>query len=242
MPMGLCNAPAVFQQAMNQILHEHIRAGYCMVYLDDIIIKSSSDEDHAIHLNAVLTSLHEHRLFCQLPKCFWAKKELKYLGHLVSGEGVMPDPAKVAALDNWQPPLDLVTRLADPALSKAEATVCRKKVVTECRRFLGFMNYFNRFIPRYSALAASLHEQTQNEAPEWTPLCTTAWNVLKALLRKATMMYHPDFTKPFHVYSDASIRAIGGVLMQEDNGRMQPVAYCARKLSSAEVNYTTTEQ
>jgi hypothetical protein len=242
MPMGLCNAPAIFQQAMNQILRVHIAAGYCLVYLDDIIIKSGSPEEHAKHVDAVLSSLTEHRLFCQLPKCTWAQKELKYLGHLVSGEGVKPDPAKVAALDRWQPPLGLVAKVSDPETPPKEVTVARKQIASECRRFLGFMNYFNRFIPKYSALAVCLHEQTQIEAPPWTEECTAAWKFLKDCLSKATLMRHPDFTKPFHVFSDASIRSIGGVLMQYHGDKLCPVAYCARKLSSAEINYTTTEQ
>jgi hypothetical protein len=98
MPMGLCNAPAIFQRAMNVILSSHIAAGYCLVYLDDIIIKSKTVGLHAEHVDAVLTSLNKHNLFCQLPKCFWARKELKYLGHLVNGEGVKPNPEKVASL------------------------------------------------------------------------------------------------------------------------------------------------
>lgn len=241
MPMGLCNAPAVFQRAMNQILWEHIKAGYCMVYLDDIIIMSKSVGEHARHVDAVLSSLHAHNLFCQLPKCFWARSELKYLGHIVSGEGVKPDPAKVAALENWRPPLAQVEALKT-AQSIAAASAARKQIVHECRRFLGFMNYFNRFIPRYAELATCLHTQTSNEAPEWSDECTAAWEAMKSVLCKATLMYHPDFNKPFHVYFDASIRAVGGVIMQERDGVLVPVSYCARKLSTAEVNYTTTEQ
>ena len=104
MPMGLSNAPAVFQQAMNQVLREQIRNGYCLVYLDDIIIMSRSLSDHEKHLDAVLTQLHKHNLFCQLPKCFWAQPQIKYLGHLVDGNGVYPDPTKVETLDKWKPP------------------------------------------------------------------------------------------------------------------------------------------
>ena len=242
MPMGLCNAPAIFQSAMNVILRSHIDAGYCLVYLDDIIIKSSSDADHAKHIDAVLTSLHSHNLFCQMPKCFFARTELKYLGHLIDGKGVRPDPAKVATLDRWQPPLKQVESLLNPEITPKERKALLESIASECRRFLGFMNYFNRFIPCYSTLCFNLTNQTHLEPPRWTEECTKAWNQLKSLLSKATLMYHPDFTKPFHVYSDASIRAIGGVLIQNHEGVEQPVAYIARKLTSAEVNYTTTEQ
>jgi hypothetical protein len=242
MPMGLTNAPAIFQRAMNEILHRHIKAKYCKVYLDDIIILSKSIEEHARHLDAVLQDLTEYHLFCQLPKCVWAKKELQYLGHLVNGEGVKPDPEKVAALTTWEPPLEAIEQLDMVETSSLNKGSLRKQVQHECRRFLGFMNYFSRFIPRYSEVAAPLTDQTKDDAPRWTDECTEAWNCMKTLLSNATMMYHPDFRYPFHVYSDASIRAIGGVLIQIIDGEIHPVAFTARKLIPAEVNYTTTEQ
>lgn len=242
MPMGLMNAPAIFQRAMNTILREHIRAGYCLVYLDDIIVLSRSIEEHAKHLEAVLSALAAHRLFCQLPKCTWAKPELKYLGHIVSGAGVKPDPTKVAALDNWDPPLADVEILRDAVATATMKAAAKKRVVHECRRYLGFMNYFNRFIPRYSDQAAVLHDQTKDDGPEWSEHCAASWHALKQCLRNATLMFHPDADRPFHVFSDASIRAIGGVLMQESEGQLVPIAFCARKLAPAEVNYSTTEQ
>ena len=177
---------------MNTILKEFIQKGFCLVYLDDIIIMFKDPESHALHLDAVLSALHKHNLFCQLPKCFWAKTEIKYLGHLVSGTGVLPDPSKVSALDNWEYPSQLVTELQDVNTASAQRAVSRKKLVHECRRYVGFMNYFSRFIPRYSALAACLQDQTKDNAPEWSPQCTSAWNALRTCLRNATLMYHPD--------------------------------------------------
>lgn len=242
MPMGLTNAPAIFQTAMNEILKSHIIAGYCRVYLNDIIIFSRSVADHATHLDAVLTSLNNHHLFCQLPKCFWAMPELKYLGHIVSGKGVKPDPSKVEALKNWPPPLDLVSLLADESSSATAKTAYRKQIVNHCRRYMGFMNYFSRFIPKFSELAACLHDQTKDNAAPWSEKCTNAWKMLSVALQSATLMHHPDFDKPFHVFSDASIIALGGVIMQTQDKELCPIAYIARKLTSAEVNYTTTEQ
>jgi RNase H-like domain found in reverse transcriptase/Reverse transcriptase (RNA-dependent DNA polymerase)/Integrase zinc binding domain/gag-polyprotein putative aspartyl protease len=242
MPMGLTNAPAIFQRAMNEILHEHIRAKYCRVYLDDIIILSQSIEEHARHLDAVLADLTKYHLFCQLPKCVWAKEEITYLGHLVDGKGVKPDPAKVTALEKWEPPLDQVAQLDMDETSLLARKSLRKQIQHECRRFLGFMNYFSRFIPRYSDVAAPLSDQTKDDAPDWSDECTRAWNSMKVLLVNATMMYHPDPEHRFHVYSDASIRAIGGVLIQVIDGKIHPVAFAARKLIPAEVNYSTTEQ
>ena len=242
MPMGLKNAPAVFQRAMNAILKEHIARGYVLVYIDDIIILSKDEDSHAAHLDAVLTTLSEHNLFCQLPKCHWAKRQLKYLGHLVSGQGVLPDPAKVATLDAWEPPEGEIAVVNDPEKSSQAVSCARKRIVSECRRFLGFMNYFSRFIPRYAELAVDLHRQTSDNAPNWDDACTRAWQQMRQALRQATLMRHPDFAKAFHVYGDASLRAVGGALMQDIDGQMAPIAFCARKLTCAEVNYTTTEQ
>ena len=241
MPMGLCNAPAIFQHAMNTILKEHVAAGYCLVYLDDIIIMSKSTAAHATHIDAVLTSLNKHNLFCQLPKCFWARTELKYLGHIVTGTGVKPNPDKVASLANWEPPLQQIEVLKHETCPRIRAAA-RKQIVHECRRFLGFMNYFSRFIPKYADMACCLHDQTSDNSPDWSPECTHCWGSMKTILCRATMMHHPDFNQPFHVFSDASIRAIGGVLMQQRGDDLVPIAFCARKLSPAERNYTTTEQ
>ena len=164
MPMGLTNAPAMFQTAINQILKDHILAEYCLVFLDDIIIKSNSLEEHAIHVNAVLACLHKHNLFCQLPTCHWAKQPLMCLGHIVSGECVSPDPCKVSTLTQWTLPLDLIENLDDANTNSKEDTVHRNQIATECRRFLGFMNSFSRSIPRFSDIAVVLHGQTRKEA------------------------------------------------------------------------------
>ena len=242
MPMGLTNAPAIFQRAMNEILRAHIKAGYCRVYIDDIIILSRTVTEHAAHLDAVLQDLTNYNLFCQMPKCVWAKSELEYLGHLVTGDGVRPDPAKVNAIALWNPPLEQVERLNSDSISTLERTSLKKQIQHECRRFLGFMNYFHRFIPRYSEVTAPLTDQTKDDAPLWTNECTHAWKTIKELLTNATMMFHPDPSQPFHVYCDASIRAVGGVLVQYIDGVRHPIAFTARKLIPAEVNYTTTEQ
>jgi hypothetical protein len=198
--MGLSNSPGVFQHAMTSVLHEHIRAGYCKVYLDDILVMSKSIEEHARHLNAVLSSLRDHSLFCQLPKCKFGLNELRYLGHWVCGEGVKPDPEKVVALDKWDPPIELVEELADPNTTERHAKVLRKRITKQTRSFMGFMQYFSRFIPRYSALAAVLFDQLKDNAPSWTDECTLRWQQLKTCLQKATLMHHPDFDQPFHVH------------------------------------------
>jgi hypothetical protein len=199
---------------MNHVLRTHIKAGYCYVYLDDILSMSFSVEEHATHLNAVLTALRQHNLFCQLPKCEFALSELRYLGHLVNGTGVKPDPKKVAAIDGWKPPLTEIAQLSDPTISNAHIATLHKTIAKRVRSFLGFMQYFNRFIPRFSETAAVLYDCTKAEPVPWTPRCTQAWRTLCTCLSRATLMRHPDFRKPFHMYFDASLSGIGGMLAQ----------------------------
>jgi hypothetical protein len=139
MPMGLSNSPAVFQRAMNQVLATHIKAGYCLVYLDDILIMSSSLADHAKHLDAVLSSLKKHNLYCQLSKCEFALPELRYLGHLVNGSGVRPDPKKVAVLDQWQPPLSDIAMLSDVTASGQQHRSSQLRITKATRSFMGSM-------------------------------------------------------------------------------------------------------
>jgi hypothetical protein len=242
MPMGLSNSPAVFQRAMNQVLAEHIKAGYCLVYLDDILIMSSSVAEHAQHLDAVLRSLELANLYCQLPKCEFAITELRYLGHLVNGTGVRPDPKKVAALEKWNPPLADVHLLSDETASAAQIRSSKQRITKSVRSFLGFMQYFRRFIPCFSQLAGPLYDLTKDPPGQCTNECSENWHKLKSCLSGAVLMYHPDPAIPFHVYFDASIRGIGALLAQVIDNVMQPVAFCARRMLKAEINYFTTEQ
>ena len=240
-PMGLSNAPAVFQSAINQVLSKHVVGGYCRVYLDDVLVMSKSVEEHVAHLDAVLTSLADGGFYCQMPKCHFQLSELKYLGHIANGAGVKPDPAKVAALDRFIPPLAFVSQLAS-AQTDAQGKRVQQAIAKSTRSFLGFMNYFARFIPKYADMAACLYDQTQDDAPVWTSACTDAWEALKLCLKRATLMFHPDPSKEYHVYFDASLRGVGGALMQYHDGVLRLVAYYARKLKDSEVKYTTTEQ
>ena len=246
MPMGLANAPGIFQQAMSQVLAEHIKQGYCLVYLDDVLIKSLTLELHAVHLDAVLTSLGGSSYFCQLPKCQFALTALTYLGFLVDGDGVKPDPKKVASLTKWQPPLKAVQQFSE-ATSSSARKAAQKSIAHTVRQYIGFMTFFARFIPRFAEVAKPLYEQMRDSPPEWNPDCEIAWDQLKRLLSAQVMMFHPDFSQPFHVYTDASVYAIGGTILQRHKPASQPeglypIAFCARKMTSAECNYCTTEQ
>ena len=211
---GLTNAPATFQTVMNGIFGG---LRYCLVYLDDILIFSNSEKEHREHLRAVLQLVREHRLYCKLSKCAFLQKEVEYLGHIVSHEGIKVNPKKIEAVNAFP----------------------RPQTVSELRSFLGLANYFRKFIENYARIASPLTKQTgKNVHVDWTPECEAAFRALKHKLCNAPVLALPDPDKTFVIESDASIEGLGAVLLQD--GR--PVAYESRKLSSAERNYTTTEQ
>ena len=142
----------------------------------------------------------------------------------------------------WVPPTDLVAELNADTTSDAHKRTLRKRIVKQTRSFVGFMQYLSCFIPRFSALAATLFDQLKEPPPDWTDNCTLRWEQLKTCLARATLMYHPNFSLAFHVYFDGSLRGVSGLLAQDIDGAMHPVDFCARALKSAEISYSTTEQ
>lgn len=216
LPMGLTNAPATFQNAMNKVFGKHLGRFVC-VYLDDILVFSKSRTEHVRHLAIVMDLLRKHRLYCKLSKCSFAQEEVKFLGHIVGKNGVQMDPSKVAVVQAWPQPT----------------------TVSELRSFLGLATYFRKFVQGFATLVRPLHLLTKATATwVWTPACEKAFQGVKYALTHAPVLAMPDFKKPFEVICDASLVGIGAVLLQE--GR--PVAFESRKLIPAEVNYLTTEQ
>ena len=191
MPMGLANAPATFQAMMNDVLREYI-GKFVVVYLDDILIYSHNDAEHADHLRMVLKKLREHKLFGKLSKCEFFKKELEFLGHRVSTRGISVLEDKVKALREWPTPRDK----------------------TEVRLFLGLGNYYRRFVPRFSELAKPMTDLTKKDVPfRWTSACEGAFEALKLKLTSAPVLALPDPKRQFVVQTDASDFALGGVIM-----------------------------
>ncbi len=216
---GLTNAPATFQRVMNRIFAPYI-GRFVLVYLDDILVMSRTPEEHLTHLRTVLSVLRQHRFYAKLSKCEFGQTSLKFLGHVVGADGVAVDPDKAKVLREWPLPR-----------SRAEL-----------RSFLGLANYFKRFIPNYSTVAAPLTDLTSEAVTydweAWKASDVAAFNKLKELLTSPPVLALPDFNAEFVIMSDASTRGCGAVLMQ--NGRV--VAYCSRKFTPAEHNYTTGEQ
>ena len=185
-----------------------------MVFVDDILIYSKSEEEHEGHLNIVLQVLRDHQLYAKFSKCeFWLTK-VKFLGHVVSASGVSVDSKKVEAVMSWE----------------------RLKLVFEIRSFLGLVRYYSRFIEDFSRLATPMTRLTQKEVKfEWNDSCKKAFQELKRRLTLAPILIVPERGERYIVYCDASKDGLGCVLMQ--SGRV--VAYGSRQLKSHEQSYPT---
>ncbi|XP_052734099.1 uncharacterized protein LOC128196647 [Vigna angularis] len=213
MPFGVTNAPAVFMDYMNRIFRPYLDK-FMVVFIDDILIYSKTKDEHEEHLRAVLTVLREKELYAKLSKCEFGMKEVQFLGHIVSAEGISVDPAKVRAVIDWASP----------------------RSVTEVRSFVGLAGYYRRFIEGFSKIVAPLTQLTRKDQPfAWTDLCEERFQELKVKLTSAPVLIIPDTSKPFEVYCDASHQGLGCVLMQEKRA----VAYASRQLKIYEKNYPT---
>ncbi|GBG75832.1 hypothetical protein CBR_g21076 [Chara braunii] len=160
MPFGLRNAPGTFQHAMNKIFHDYLDK-FVVVYLDDILIFSKSVEEHAQHVETILSLLRQHKYKVNLEKCEFGRTKILYLGHEVSAEGIRPEDAKVASIRDWP----------------------RPQTVTEVRSFLGMCGYYRNFVKNYSTVASPLTNLTRLDTPwDWSDECEAAFKRLKHAL------------------------------------------------------------
>jgi hypothetical protein len=203
MPFGLTNAPATFQCVMNQILQPFLRK-FVLVFLDDILIYSSSLDHHTKHLQLVLQTLRDNQLFLKLSKCSFAQHKLEYLGHIISSAGVATNPQKIAAMLHWPKPTN----------------------VTEVRAFLGLTGYYRKFVKGYGIIAKPLTNLLHNKTFQWTEQAQRAFDALKVAMTSTPVLTLPNFSAPFTVETDACADGIGAVLMQEG----KPVAFLSKAL------------
>jgi hypothetical protein len=202
MSFGLTNAPAFFMNLMNSVFMDYLDK-FVVVFIDDILIYSRSEEEHVDHLKMVLQRLREHQLHAKLSKCeFWID-EVMFLGHIINKEGLDVDPKKVADIMNWKAPTD--TR--------------------GIKSFIGMAGYYRRFIEGFSKIVKPMTSLLGNKAEfKWTQKCKEAFEALKEKLTTSPVLVLPDVHKPFLVYCDTCYTGLGCVLMQE--GRV--VAYSSR--------------
>jgi len=221
MPFGLTNAPPTFQCLMECIL-AGLSGAQCLVYLDDIIMFSTTFKEHLQHLTSVFDRLRLAGLKLKAKKCHFAKQQITYLGYIISSRGVEPDSKKLAVVTTYPTP-------------------CTNK---EVKQFLGLSNYYRHFITNYAWIAEPLHRllRKTTKSFNWTPECNASFNSLKSKLTSPPILAYPNFAEPFVVATDASDTAIGGVLSQLKGGQDQVIAYWSRQLTKAERNYSTIER
>lgn len=216
MNFGLTGAPATWQRFINDVLREFLDV-CATAYLDDILIYSETMEEHVIHVRRILQALAKAGLHLKPEKCKFFQQEVGYLGLLISTNGIRMEPGKISAVLEWPTPRN----------------------VKDVRAFVGFANFYRRFIRNYSGIVTPLTRLTGKDIPfEWGQQCQEAFDQLKHAFTSAPILKHFDHTKPVLVETDASDYVSAGVLSQrDDDGVLHPVAFYSKKHSPAECNY-----
>ncbi|KAL2237397.1 UNVERIFIED_CONTAM: Transposon Ty3-I Gag-Pol polyprotein [Sesamum indicum] len=192
MPFGFTNAPAAFMPLMRKTLQPFLDQ-FVIVFIDDILIYSSSPEEHEQHLRTILQILREKQWYGKFSKCEFWMEEIAFLGHVVSKEGVQPDLVKLKAILEWEPP----------------------KNVSEIRSFLGLAGYYRRFVKDFSIIAKPLTNLLNKNAPfNWHEKCAQSFEELKKRLTSAPILALPSGDGGYVVFTDASRQGLGCLLMQ----------------------------
>ena len=241
LPFGLCNAPATFVSALNRIfsgeahretaktpkeanseLGENLLDKFLTIYLDDLIIYSTTPDEHADHLRQVFNRLRAYGLIIQSPKAFYAQDEVEYLGHMVSAQGITVQDDKIETVKSWPQPTE----------------------VSHVRQFLGLAGFYRKFVKNYASISKPLSNLTKKDSSgpdgqfNWTPDAAKAFDTLKEKLSSAPVLAIPDTTRGgFHLHTDASEYGLGATLSQEgvEDGKMHPCAFLSRALKPSEV-------
>ncbi|MCG8622081.1 MAG: DDE-type integrase/transposase/recombinase, partial [Proteobacteria bacterium] len=217
----MTQAPAYFQRFVQQVLEG---LNFAFGYLDDILVFSSSIEEHLKHVRILFERLRMANLKLTARKCSFLKKHVQYLGHLISGEGIEPVPEKLKDLKEMAPP----------------------KTQKEVRRFLGFTGYYRKFIPRFSDIARPLTNLTKKDVDfEWTKQCQDTFEMMKEMLLKEPILKYPDPNYGYILYTDASKYAWAGVLTQEyhytEGGKIKiihhPITYVSGLFRGPQINW-----
>lgn len=227
MPFGLCNAPATWQAYINSLIRPWLDV-FVTAYLDDILIYSDTYEDHIHHVQLILDKIVQAGLPLDVDKCHFVVQRVEYLGVVLTPNGVEMDPKKVSTITSWPVPTS----------------------PRELHRFVGFCNFYRRFIPNFSRVTGPLNQLLHCKVVRsggrrhvlyppfaWTPTCAAAFNSLKQLFASATFLAHYDPSLPTVVETDASDLVVAGVLSQRHDDGLRPVAFYSRRMTSCEGNY-----
>ncbi|GBM57168.1 Retrovirus-related Pol polyprotein from transposon 297 [Araneus ventricosus] len=220
MPFGLCNAPATFEKLMETVLRG-LTSEACLVYLDNIIIVGRTFEEHLNNIRKVFQRLQKANLKLSPKKCRFFRKQVSFLGHIISADGVRTDPEKSKAVVDWP----------------------RPETVHDLRSFLGLCTYYRRFVRNFSAIARPLHKLTEAKSNfNWTEECEKSFNSLKQALITSPVLTYPRTDKEFILDTDASNEGIGAVLSQKIGKEESVIAYFSKRLGKPERNYCVTRK
>jgi len=214
---GPTNGPASFQRFINDTLFDFLNV-FCTAYMDDILIYSQSQEEHTKHVQMILQRLGEANLQADISKSEFNVTKTKFLGLIVSTEGIEINPDKIKVVQEWKAPSS----------------------VTEAQSFIGFCNFYRRFIRGFSKIARPIIELTKDEFKknfQWNGQAQEAFDELKRQITSAPILAHFDHSKMSYLEADSSDYVQGGCLSQMKDGVLHPVAFFSRKLSPAECNY-----
>ena len=219
LPFGLCNAPSLFQRLMERVL-SGLLWKFAFVYIDDILCCSTTFDEHVSHLKQIFNRLRAANLKLKISKCHFAQKQISFLGHTVSQQGIAVDPSKT----------DKIMKFPQPT------------TITELKRFLGLCSYYRRFVQNFSKIAQPLNALLRkNTNFIWSNDCENSFKTLKTHLVTPPVLRYPDFKKDFIVQTDASGKALGAVLSQIYEDGEHPIAFASRTLNTAESKYPAIE-
>ena len=220
LPFGLCFAGGIFSELMNKALGG-IQHKFAVAYLDDVLIYSKTFEDHLEHIETVFSRLRDAGLKLKMSKCDFLKREVNYLGHVVSASGVKPGPEKVSAIKRLAAPTD----------------------VKGIRSFIGMCSYYRRFVPNFAKIAKPLTELTKKDRQFYrTDECQKAFETLRNALIEAPVLAFPDINKPYKLYTDASNYAIGAALVQESPMGERVIQYLSHQLNDTQQRWPIIEK
>ncbi|ESK83628.1 hypothetical protein Moror_12017, partial [Moniliophthora roreri MCA 2997] len=213
----LMNSPATFQAFMDDVLHDFMMEGWCLVYMDDILIYLELEKEHREWTLRLLQRLKEQDLYLKLHKCRFNIHEIDFLGLIIRPGSISMDSVNLSRISDWPAPT----------------------TVTGVRSFTGFMNFYHKFIGNYSAIAKPLYDLMKKRvAFKWTEACEAAFQTLKKKFQQQPVLWMPDSGKPFIIEADASKWASGGVLRQlGEDSKLHPCGYISHAFDSTERNY-----
>lgn len=223
LPFGLRNAAQTFQRFIHEVLRE---LNFCFAYLDDILVFSSSEQEHKFHLETIFKRLKDFGMTVNVDKSMFGKDSISFLGYHVSSKGILPLPERVESIVGYKLP----------------------ETVSELKRFLGIINYYRRSLPKTAETQLLLTDLTKGSRKndktkiEWSQEQEAAFVELKNSLANAAMLSHPDPSLPISLYVDASNRSIGAVLQQHKGDNIEPLAFFSKKLSNTEQIYSTYDR